>query len=190
VTVLSRRRRSSATRDGLPLRPAAVLFDRDGTLIRDVPYNGDPDRVTVMPGAAEALEYLRSRDIPLGVVTNQSGVDHGWVTMAEVRAVNARIEQLLGPFATWQVCPHLPDARCGCRKPRPGLLLAAARALAVDVAQVVMIGDIESDLAAAAAAGSYGILVPTDRTRTSEVRRASRVALNLGQAVTMAAVPT
>src|SRR3954463_14430660 len=80
----------------------AVLFDRDGTLVRDVPYNGNPDAVVVMPGARQALDRLRADGLRIGVVTNQSGIARGLLTRAQVDAVNARVEELLGPFDSWQ----------------------------------------------------------------------------------------
>lgn len=106
--------------------PRAVLFDRDGTLVGDVPYNGDPDRVTAMPTAALALRMLRAAGIPVGVVTNQSGIGRGIFTESEVGRVNRGIDDLLGPFDAWQVCPHIAEDDCRCRKPRPGMILAAA----------------------------------------------------------------
>jgi HAD superfamily hydrolase (TIGR01662 family) len=151
-----------------PLPPAAVLFDRDGTLIRDVPYNGDPARVEPMPGAEAALARLRAAGIRLGVVTNQSGVGRGLITTAEMEAVNQRVEELLGPFGTWAICPHDPAAGCQCRKPEPFLIRKAAAELGVDPADCVVIGDIGIDAAAAYAAGARAVLVPTPVTRPEE----------------------
>ena len=148
--------------------PAAVLFDRDGTLVRDVPYNGDPDLVTAMPGAAQALATLRAAGIRLGVVTNQSAVGLGLIAEAQMHAVNRRVEALLGPFGTWAVCPHHPEAGCACRKPEPGLILRAAADLGTDPAQCIVIGDIGADATAAFAAGARAVLVPTARTRPAE----------------------
>ncbi|MBD9736143.1 HAD-IIIA family hydrolase, partial [Streptomyces sp. H28] len=104
----------------------AVLFDRDGTLVHDVPYNGDPARVRPVEGAREAVAALRARGIRTGVVTNQSGIARGLLTVADARAVNRRIDDLLGPFDVWELCPHAPDDGCDCRKPRPGMILRAA----------------------------------------------------------------
>jgi HAD superfamily hydrolase (TIGR01662 family) len=151
-----------------PLPPAAVLFDRDGTLIRDVPYNGDPARAEPMPGAEAALARLRAAGIGLGVVTNQSGVGRGLITTAEMAAVNQRVEELLGPFGTWAICPHDPAAGCECRKPEPFLIRKAAAELGVDPADCVVIGDIGIDAAAAYAAGARAVLVPTPVTRPAE----------------------
>ncbi|MFH8369888.1 D-glycero-alpha-D-manno-heptose-1,7-bisphosphate 7-phosphatase [Streptomyces sp. NPDC018031] len=163
--------------------PAAVLFDRDGTLVQDVPYNGDPRRVRPMPGARAALARLRRHDVPLGVVSNQSGVARGLLSYRQVEAVRHRVEDLLGPFDVWAVCPHGPGDACGCRKPAPGLIRAACRRLGVPPHRTVVIGDIGSDLAAAHAAGAAGILVPTPATLPAEVATADRTAHDLPTAV-------
>jgi histidinol-phosphate phosphatase family protein len=163
--------------------PAAVLVDRDGTIVKDVPYNGDPDRVEPMPGAAAALRRLRAAGIPIAVITNQSGIGRGLVDRHAVDAVNARIEALLGPFDAWVVCPHTDADGCDCRKPKPGLVHQAAQRLGVPPAGCVVIGDIGADLASAQAAGARAILVPTDKTRPEEVRAARRCARSLTAAV-------
>jgi histidinol-phosphate phosphatase family protein len=152
-----------------PVRWKAVLFDRDGTLIRDVPYNGDPAAVEPMPGARSALDRLRAAGIRLGVVTNQSGIGRGLLSVSMVGAVNARVEELLGPFDTWQVCPHDGSAGCACRKPGPGLVLAAAAALGTPPPRCVVVGDIGLDVDAALAAGAAAVLIPTIVTRPDEV---------------------
>ncbi len=157
-----------------PPRPAAVLFDRDGTLIRDVPYNGDPELVEPVPGAAEAVAALRRAGVRTGVVSNQSGIGRGLITPERVSAVNSRVDELVGPFDAWRVCPHRDDADCGCRKPAPGLISAAADDLGVPTADCVVIGDIAADVAAARAAGARGILVPTAVTRPAELAGAPR----------------
>jgi histidinol-phosphate phosphatase family protein len=163
--------------------PAAVLLDRDGTIVHDVPYNGDPALVELMPGAREALDRLRQAGIPLGIITNQSGVGRGWLDRRDVDAVNARIENLLGPFAVWAVCPHVEEDACGCRKPQPGLIYRAAAELSVDPRDCVVIGDIEADLGAARAASARAILVPTSETRAEEIANAPVWARDLGHAV-------
>ncbi|MBD0347989.1 MAG: HAD-IIIA family hydrolase [Thermoleophilia bacterium] len=164
-------------------RPGAVLFDRDGTLVQDVPYNGDPGRVTVMPGAREAVDRLRAAGIPTAVVSNQSGVARGLLTREQVEAVNRRIESVLGPLGPWLYCTHGPDEGCGCRKPAPGLVLRAAETLGVAPERCVVVGDIGSDVEAARAAGARAILVPTERTRRDEVAAADEVAPDLPSAV-------
>jgi HAD superfamily hydrolase (TIGR01662 family) len=163
--------------------PAAVLFDRDGTLVTDVPYNGDPERVALMPSAREAVEAVRAAGIPAGVVSNQSGVARGLLTRRQVEAVRRRVEELLGPFAVWAVCPHGPGDGCGCRKPAPGLVLAACRRLGVPAGRAALIGDIGTDMEAARAAGARGVLVPTAVTRPGEIADAEVSAPDLLGAV-------
>ena len=161
----------------------AVLFDRDGTLVVDVPYNGDPAAVRPMPGAREALDRLRAAGLKVGVVTNQSGVARGLITQRQMERVNAEVERLLGPFDTWQVCPHDDSAGCGCRKPAPGLITSAAAALGTTPDRCVVVGDIGRDMAAAGAAGALGILVPTPVTLPEEIAAAPVVAGDLAGAV-------
>jgi histidinol-phosphate phosphatase family protein len=166
-------------------RPAAVLLDRDGTLVVDVPFNGDPDRVRPMPGARRALDRLRGEGVLLAVVTNQSGIARGLLRPEEVAAVNARVELLLGPLGPWLICPHGPQDGCGCRKPRPGLVLQAAARLGVAPERCAVIGDIASDVQAARAAGARAVLVPNERTRVDEVAAATEWAPNLEDAVAL-----
>jgi histidinol-phosphate phosphatase family protein len=166
-------------------RPHAVLLDRDGTLVVDVPYNGDPERVMPMAGARRALERLRAAGVRTAVVTNQSGITRGLLTPSDVAAVNARIERLLGPVGPWLVCPHGPDDGCACRKPRPGLVLAAAARLGVAPVRCALIGDIGADVEAARAAGARAVLVPNERTREEEVAAAPETAATLEEAVDM-----
>ncbi|GAB2859717.1 hypothetical protein GCM10027074_28540 [Streptomyces deserti] len=161
----------------------AVLFDRDGTLVHDVPYNADPDRVRPVEGAREAVGMLREHGIRTGVVTNQSGVARGLLTDADVRRVNHRVDELLGPFDVFAICPHGPDDGCHCRKPQPGMVLWAAGRICTHPADVVVIGDIGADVEAARRAGAHGILVPNDKTRPEETASADHVAPNLLTAV-------
>ncbi|HEX3300138.1 MAG TPA: HAD-IIIA family hydrolase, partial [Actinomycetota bacterium] len=149
--------------------PAAVLFDRDGTLIADVPDNADPARVQVLPGVAPGLERLRAARIPTAVVTNQSGVARGVLDHDALRRVHERVEELLGPIGVWVVCPHNDADGCTCRKPQPGAVVRAAEALGVQPEACVLIGDTQADLDAARAAGARGVLVPNARTLGSEV---------------------
>ena len=157
----------------------AVLFDRDGTLVTDVPYNTDPLLVESMPTAVAAIRLLRSHQLRVGIVSNQSGVARGLISSQQLARVNDRVEEILGPFDVWCICPHRAEDDCECRKPRPGLVLDAARRLGLKPAQLVVIGDIGTDIEAATAAGAPSILVPTPRTRFGEILDAPVVAPDL-----------
>lgn len=162
-----------------------VLFDRDGTLIHDVPYNGDPARVAAMAGARAAVDSLRRAGLKIGVISNQSGVGRGLLTPQQVWMVNARVEDLLGPFDAWFICPHVPEDVCPCRKPNPGMVLTAARHWSVETSSLAVIGDIGADVGAALAAGARPVLVPTAATRNEEIMLAPEVAKSLEEAVAL-----
>ena len=151
--------------------PDLVLFDRDGTLVHDVPYNGDPALVAPVTGARDALDRLRRLGVRVGLVSNQSGVGSGRITFDQVEAVNRRLADLVGPFDVVRFCPHDRDEGCTCRKPAPGMVKAACAALDVEADRCVVVGDIGSDVEAAQAAGARAILVPNAATRPDEVDR-------------------
>lgn len=156
------------------MKTCGVIFDRDGTIVADVPYNGDPDAVQPVPGMREALERLRAAAIPIAVVSNQSGVGRGMLTVEQVEAVNRRVDELLGPFDAWFYCPHAPDEDCECRKPKPKLILDAARAIGADPGCCVVIGDKRSDVEAAANAGARSMLVDAAHTAVDAVNAVLR----------------
>lgn len=164
-------------------RPLAVLFDRDGTLVHDVPYNGDPALVRPVDGATQALARLRAAGVPTAVVTNQSGIARGLITREQVDAVHARLAELVGPLGPVLVCEHGPEDGCPCRKPAPGLVLQAAAALEVPPERCAVVGDIGADVGAALAAGARPVLVPTPVTRRQEVDAAPEVARDLAGAL-------
>jgi len=138
---------------------AAVLLDRDGTIVRDEPYNGDPALVEALPGAKAALDELRGLGLGVALVSNQSGIARGLITRAQVEAVNARVVEILGPFDVVLYCSHGPEDACACRKPKPGMLLEAMRTMGVDPHECVMVGDKNDDIDAAQAAGVRALIV-------------------------------
>jgi histidinol-phosphate phosphatase family protein len=146
------------------LKPA-IFLDRDGTIIEERNYLADPDEVKLLEGAAQGLLALGSHDLPLVIVSNQSGIGRGYFSIAQAQAVQNRLEELLAregvTIAGWYRCPHDPSDRCACRKPLPGMIFAAARELSLDPSRSFMIGDKRCDIDLAAAVGAAGILVTT-----------------------------
>lgn len=153
----------------------ALFLDRDGTLIVDVGYPREPERVERIPGAAEALAELQ-KSWALVVISNQSGIGRGRITEAEAAAVHERFVHLFADagvtFAGSYYCPHAPDAACRCRKPLPGMLQDAVAALDIDVAASVMIGDKVSDLEAGRAAGCGRVILLAPDDHWSDIARA------------------
>ena len=120
----SRRRRPTEDNACWPPRDRirAVLCDLDGTLIVERPHTGDPALVRPMPGVVESIAKLRSRGLAIGIVTNQSGVTRGLITIDDVLAVNERVAELFGPPSTRWRCMHDLAERCRCRMPAPGMI--------------------------------------------------------------------
>ena len=166
-----------------PAGVPAVFLDRDGVINVDVGYPHREQDLEFIPGAAKAIQLLNQHGYLVVIVTNQSGVARGLISDHDIGRVNRRVDELFGGFDVWCVCPHSPDDRCHCRKPQPGLILRAAERLGLTPAQVVVIGDIGSDVDAAAAAGARSILVPTAHTRFGEILEAPVVAPDLLSAV-------
>lgn len=165
------------------MKERAILFDRDGTLVVDVPGNTDPDRIELLPHAADALALAREWGYAVAVVTNQPAIADGALDQAALLRLHARIEQLAGPIDGWFVCIHGTAEGCACRKPEPGLILAASARLGIPPERCTMIGDIGSDIEAARAAGASAVLVPTALTRPDEIDAAPAVARNVLDAV-------
>jgi D-glycero-D-manno-heptose 1,7-bisphosphate phosphatase len=150
----------------------AVFLDRDGTLIEEVNYLASPEQVRLLPGAAQAVRRLNDAGVLVVVVTNQAGVARGYFPESRVTEVHERLSLLLGEHGAkidaFYHCPHHPTegvgvyrVACDCRKPKPGLLLTAAREWDIDLARSWMIGDKPSDAEAGAAAGCRTLLVRT-----------------------------
>ncbi len=163
------------------MRPA-VFLDRDGTMIHDVGYLSRLDQMQWLPGAIEAVKLLNEAGFLVCVVTNQGGIGLGLCDenlVHEVHATMARDLDVAGAAVDgWYFCPHHPRATvdalrldCDCRKPRPGLVLAAQRAHDVDLSASFVVGDKAIDLGLASAVGAQGLLV---RTGYGERELASR----------------
>jgi len=164
------------------LRPALFL-DRDGTLIREVPYLASDKQVQLLPGVAEALGILRRAGLLILVVSNQSGIARGLLDAGDLLRIQKKISQDLLPTGAavdgWYHCPHhhgvgVPPERrrCRCRKPLGGLLERAAEDFQVDWERSVGVGDDVRDLQAYAAKRLPSVLVGTGKGRESRQRLA------------------
>ena len=140
-------------------------------------YLRDPKELVMIPGVAETIAAINRRRHPVVVVTNQSGIGRGMYGVDAYHAVNRAMAAMLAKdgahIDAWYFCPHLPDADCTCRKPRPGMLLAAARDFELDLAGSVLVGDKVSDLEAARAVGARTLLVRTGYGREVEAQLAA-----------------
>ena len=146
-----------------------VFLDRDGVINADIGYLWRREDFVWIPGAPAAIRLFNERGRPVVVVTNQSGVARGYYTEQDVeslhRWMNAELNRQGARIDAFYFCPHHPDGAipeymrdCDCRKPQPGMLLQAMEDWRADPAKSFLIGDKESDVAAAAAAGIRGYL--------------------------------
>ncbi len=153
----------------------AVFVDRDGVICRNRDdYVKSWQEFVFLPGALEALTRLARLSLRIVVITNQSAINRGLVSVDVVEDINARmmsaIEAAGGRVDRVLYCPHRPDEHCACRKPRPGMLLAAADALKLDLSHSYLIGDAASDVQAGRAVGCRSYLVLTGRGRRQLIR--------------------
>lgn len=168
----------------------AIFVDRDDTLMVDVKYCDNPELVQLMPGAAEGLRSLRKAGYKIVVITNQSGVGRGLFSLETLQKVNEKLRSDLrergADYDALYYCPHTPEDGCDCRKPKPGLLLRAARELGIDLSSSYVIGDRELDIQAGRAAGTRTVLVSNRHMKKNEpLTRPDLVVGNLSEAAIM-----
>lgn len=185
----------------------AVFIDRDGTLNDDPGYIDRPEKIVLFPSVAKAIRRLNEAGRKVVVVTNQSGVARGLFEETTLQGIHAHLVELIGAAGgvidAVYYCPHYPmdgeaksrvESRyqrdCECRKPKPGMLIRAARDLNLDLEASVVIGDRYLDIQMAHAVGARGILVLTgygqrelDRDASSWPRMPDLVAQDLTAAV-------
>ncbi len=151
---------------------APVIFlDKDGTLVEDIPYNVDPRKIALEKGVVSGLRRLAQAGFHFVVVSNQSGVARGYFKEEALAVVFGRLKELLQretgvTLDGFYYCPHHPQGtiqpyavECACRKPQPGLLLAAARELSINLSKSWVIGDILDDIEAGKRAGCRAVLI-------------------------------
>lgn len=154
-------------------RPA-VFLDRDGTMIEDPGYLSEPDEVRLLPGAGRAVSMLNRAGLPVVVVTNQSGIGRGFFRAERLGEIHARLEEVLAEEGARidgiYFCPHLPQDRCRCRKPAPGMVERACGELGLDPEKSYVVGDKASDVGLARNVGAKAVLVMTGEGR-DELRK-------------------
>lgn len=156
----------------------ALFLDRDGTVIADAHYLADPSGVRLIAGAADAVRWANAQQVPVFLVTNQSGIARGLITPAQYEATRARTEALLTEAGAEIVrtyhCPHWPEVSgtCSCRKPGLGMYQQAAAEHGLDLARAAYIGDRWRDVQPAIATGGVGVLVPGIETPADDVEQA------------------
>ncbi len=156
--------------------PSALLLDRDGVINRELGHFVRTwSEFEFLPGVLSALCRLASVPVPVIAVTNQSAVGRGWMSVHELEVIHERMVREIhaagGRLDDVLVCPHAPDAGCACRKPRPGLLIAAATRHGFDLTRAIMAGDKERDIEAARAAGASPVLISSDPELSAALTR-------------------
>jgi D-glycero-D-manno-heptose 1,7-bisphosphate phosphatase len=149
------------------MKYTTVFLDRDGVINADSPeYIKSRAEFDFIPGSLDAIVRLTHGGVCIIVITNQSVINRRMVSPAELEAIHARLRQAVadagGRITDIFYCPHRPDEQCSCRKPKPGLILAARNRYDIDLARSVMVGDSAKDILAGKAAGcGLTVLVET-----------------------------
>ncbi|HEX4774605.1 MAG TPA: HAD family hydrolase [Candidatus Saccharimonadales bacterium] len=166
----------------------AVFLDRDGTIIVDPPDErvDTEEKIQLFPQTIEALKLLASLDYGVIIITNQAGIAEGRITEADFQRIDDKVLEMLQPsgitILKTYVCPHGPDDSCDCRKPKPTMILQAAKDFDVELTQSWMIGDNQSDIMAGVNAGTKTVLVKT-ANKPVESPEADYTAINLLEAI-------
>jgi D-glycero-D-manno-heptose 1,7-bisphosphate phosphatase len=175
--------------------PDTVFLDRDGVINADSPdYIKSRAEFHPLPGSLEAIARLTREGVRVIVITNQSAINRGMVPLAELQAIHqelcAAVSAQGGRITDIFFCPHHPDEGCACRKPKPGLILAACRRHGIDPSRTVMVGDSARDILAGQAAGcGRTVLVRTGDAQSAlqslaeQGRRPDHVTTDLAAAV-------
>jgi histidinol-phosphate phosphatase family protein len=177
----------------------AIFIDKDGTLIKNVPYSIDPALIELENDAGVALQMLKENDYLIIVVSNQSGVAYGYFKESDLERVKSQIQYLLqkqsAAIDAFYFCPHHPEGKeleysifCDCRKPQPGMLIQAAREFGIDLTLSWMIGDILNDVEAGNRAGCKSILIDNGNETewiTNEMRLPAYIVRNLKEAASV-----
>jgi histidinol-phosphate phosphatase family protein len=152
----------------------AVFLDRDGTLNFDAGYVTSPEQLVLFPGVPEAIARLNHLGAMVLLVTNQSAIGRGMMTIEGLESIHERLAELIRPYGARIdgifFCPHHPQDGCECRKPKAGLIDQAVNRFALDLSQCYLVGDKRSDLETAHTASVPGVLVMTSSYSADVVR--------------------
>jgi D-glycero-D-manno-heptose 1,7-bisphosphate phosphatase len=149
-----------------------VVLDRDGTIVVDKHYLSSPAGLEFLPGAVQGLRALHEQGHRLVLITNQSGIGRGLLSLEQLEAIHARLRAMMreagAPLEAIYFCPHTPEEGCECRKPRSELFWRAAAELGFEASEAVVVGDKASDVDFGHRVGAATILIapkagsPTD----------------------------
>lgn len=149
-----------------------VFMDRDGTINVDANYVNSPQQLSLLPNSGRAIKLLNQRKFKVVVVSNQSGVARGYLTLKTLGAIHRKLRQLLkrdgAILDAIYYCPYHPDEKAPCRKPDSGMALQAKKDLKISLKKSYMIGDSRADIEFGNNIGAKTILVLTGKTRGSE----------------------
>jgi len=155
----------------------AVFLDRDGTIARDVHYCCRVEDFEILPTVSQAIRLLNQHGFKVIVVTNQSGIARGYFTDEALFHIHQYMKDELARYGAHvdaiYYCPHHPDDGCQCRKPKPALLLSAAKELGIDLSRSYTVGDGEMDIKAGRAASCRTVLVTTGHNEKKEIAESS-----------------
>ena len=168
----------------------AVFLDRDGVINKN-PKEHDYvkfwEEFLFLPGAKETIKRLNEGGYRVIVVSNQAGINKGIISHKTVQEINGRmmeeVKKAGGKIEKVYYCPHRPDEKCNCRKPRPGLFLQAAKDYEIDFKRSYFIGDLASDIEAGHRVGLRVIFIPPKREKTNE--KPDHIASNLSEAAAL-----
>ena len=168
----------------------AVFLDRDGTIAEDVPYCSRVEDFKILPTVSQGIRLLNKQGLKVVIITNQSGIARGYFTRETLSLIHQKMKEELAKYDAWidaiYVCPHHPEERCECRKPKPTLLLQAAKENGIALKLSYMVGDNAKDIEAGKAAGCKTILVttgPNGENIEAKVKEPDIIAASLYEAV-------
>jgi histidinol-phosphate phosphatase family protein len=164
----------------------AVFLDRDGTMAKDVHHCRRPEDFELFSDTVKAVRLLNDRGFKVIIVTNQSGIARGYFTEETLAKIHQKIKGELADKGAWvdgiYYCPHHPDDNCGCRKPKPKLVLQAARDFNIDLKHSFVVGDLQIDIDLGKVVGCRTILVRGMPSTGGEGTTTDAIAANLMEA--------